>query len=90
MAATNQKATPCNGIVVYLLADEDGKVRVRFDDVVSEDRATWSHLFSYTSMTFDEGRFGASDLSHEDLEKVGFGLVARLAATMPRTPNDDA
>jgi hypothetical protein len=62
--------------------EPDGRVRLKLDDVVTDDLAIWKTEFPYTSLIFDAAQFEASELSAEDLSQIGFGLVVRLAAVL--------
>ena len=80
--AADIQAGARRGVVVFVLEDADGSVRVKFDDVTTPDMVTWSRAHPYTSMIFDTQRFRVGNLTRDEFANVGVGLVARLAAIL--------
>jgi hypothetical protein len=68
--------------VVSLLEDIDGNVRLKFDDVMTEDSTTWEKVFPYTSMSFGAERFRSAKLSPDELASIGLVVVARLSSAV--------
>jgi hypothetical protein len=68
------------GVIGFLSEDADGNVRLKFDDVTTEDGTTWEKAFPYTSMTFDAQRFRSTKLSPEELASIGLVILARLSS----------
>ena len=70
------------GVVGFLSEDADGNVRLKFDDVMTEDSTTWEKAFPYTSMSFNAQRFRSTELSPEELASIGLVILARLSSTV--------
>ena len=72
-----------SGVVVSLVDQPGGKVRLVFDDVLRNglaERATWSHQFFFTRTEFDLDALLETKLSEADLARIGFAIAVRLAA----------
>jgi hypothetical protein len=71
------------GVVVSLVDVPDGRVRLVFDDVEraeSSDPRRWDHEFFFTRTELDREAALKVEVSQAELAKIGFAVLARLAA----------
>ena len=70
------------GLVVYAAESRADRIQLVFDDVSSPpDRKEWFPTSRFTVLEFDKAKFMKSELSQQELDDLGFAVVARLAAT---------
>jgi hypothetical protein len=71
------------GVVACIRKLPDGKIRLIFDDVKSdqlEKPNIWTHDWFYTMNSYDEDRFIKGKLTEKELSEIGFNLIIRLNA----------
>jgi hypothetical protein len=80
VTALEEERNNYRGVVAFL-EERDGRVLLKFDDVTTADHSNWVKAFGYTAIPLPAG--GDVDpnlIPANELETIGFAIVARLAA----------
>ena len=70
-----------NGVVACLREVEGGKLRLIFDDVVTDNPchpASWKTEMLFTFNDYDKDKMSSLELTKEDFAMIGENLVLRL------------
>ena len=68
------------GVIVSLVRRPDGTVRVVLDDARATRQGRWSTTNLFTSRDYRAEPFMDMDLDGTEVEKMGWSVLARLAA----------
>ncbi len=69
------------GVVASLVKEEDGKIRLIFDDVKNQscaNKGPWSYLNLFTFNDYEKSKDLALELSEAELAEIGCNLLIRL------------
>ena len=71
------------GVVAFIKDQEDGSIRLVFNDVETSsgtDNPDWKHIVHFTSNSYNSKSFKELSLSKEQFAQIGENLVIRLLA----------
>jgi len=72
-----------NGVAAFLTEQEDGSIRLVFNDVKASEESenpNWKHSVLFTSNTYDADSLKNLSLSKEQFAEIGENLITRLLA----------